>query len=213
MADTFSPLPGRDAYAAIRGFVYQVQRTILAWIALPDDGALLCEAGEDVDHVRNALASGGERLLEQIKYREGQLSLHAPEVLEALGNFLAARERNPGHELRFRFFTNAAATTERGHDFPGGFTGIDAWNAIRARNVPADERAATLAALRAVLSNAVAGGAGRRHPTQAAAVARFLDDADDATLVEELIDCVEFGRGGGSPSDSRERAARAGHGS
>lgn len=203
VADAFKPLPGRDAYAAIRGFVYQVQRTILAWLALPPDAALLCEAGEDIDHLRGVLSGDGTRLLEQVKFREERLSLHSPEILEALGNFLIARERNPHHDLRFRLFTNAKAMTERSHGFPGGIAGIDAWNAISTETMAADERAATLTALRAVLSNAVAAGAGRRHPTQAAAVSRFLDDANDATLAGELVDRVEFALGNAGVEDLR----------
>ena len=48
-AATFQPLPGRDAYAAVRGFLYQIQRTVLAWLSLDERTVLVCESGEDID--------------------------------------------------------------------------------------------------------------------------------------------------------------------
>ena len=53
--EAFNPLPSRDAFATIRGYLYQVQRTILAWLDISDDTILLCEAGEDIDYIRAAL--------------------------------------------------------------------------------------------------------------------------------------------------------------
>jgi hypothetical protein len=55
----FNPLPGRDAHAAIAGFVYQVERTILAWLDLPPDTILFCESGEDIDYVAAISAAEG----------------------------------------------------------------------------------------------------------------------------------------------------------
>ena len=42
----------RDAYAVIRGFVYQVERTILVWLDLEKENILYCECGEDIDYLR-----------------------------------------------------------------------------------------------------------------------------------------------------------------
>ena len=65
--------PYRDASATIRGFVYQVDLTILRWLELSDGQALELESGEDIDFVANNLnaeVNPTERRLEQVKHRE-----------------------------------------------------------------------------------------------------------------------------------------------
>jgi hypothetical protein len=127
----------RDAYAVIRGFVYQVERTILAWLDLDKEAVLYCECGEDIDYVRQLIDQGlegstEERLLEQIKYRQGTaLSLRSKEVLEAIANFVLHKKSNPHHQLKMRFFTNANPAKEKGvtvrmrvRYFSGSATGV-----------------------------------------------------------------------------------------
>ena len=114
----------RDAYAVIRGFVYQVERTILAWLDLDEETVLFCECGEDIDFVRQIVEQGSEgpveeRLLEQIKYHQGKaLSLRSKEILEAIANFVLHKKSNPHHRLKMRFFTNANPAKEKGAPFP-----------------------------------------------------------------------------------------------
>jgi hypothetical protein len=101
----FAHLPDRDAYATVRGSVYQVKLTIFRWLDLTQGQSLELESGEDIDLVAAALSSetfSSERLLEQIKHRESSLTLRSVSVLETLGNAIAHREPNPGHTLFFR---------------------------------------------------------------------------------------------------------------
>lgn len=198
--DQFSPLPGRDAYAAIRGFVYQVERTIQVWLDLPPSAALYCEAGEDVDRVGQALAGGADaegtkRLLEQIKFRKDTISLRSPEVRESLANSLATCERNAGQELRFRFFTNASPVAERGVRFPRGLTGIAAWEATRLESLDEQDLSGSLAVLRALLGTLPDDSRDQGVPVRAGILAEFIDGADDATLVSDLVGRFEFSTG------------------
>jgi hypothetical protein len=48
--------PGRDASAAIAGYVYQVNVTVQRWLNLGANEHLELEAGEDIDIVRRARA-------------------------------------------------------------------------------------------------------------------------------------------------------------
>ena len=77
----FQPLPDRDAWGTIRGYVYQVDVTLLRWLDLNDSEQLALECGEDIDRIGPALERGEEieRLLEQIKYRERNITLRYPE--------------------------------------------------------------------------------------------------------------------------------------
>ena len=47
----------RDATVVIRGYVYQVNTTLLKWIELEPDQRLELEAGEDIDSLQEAVAN------------------------------------------------------------------------------------------------------------------------------------------------------------
>ena len=52
--DGFEPARNQDAWATFRGFVYQVDLTLLRWGALEVDDYLELERGEDIDAVARA---------------------------------------------------------------------------------------------------------------------------------------------------------------
>lgn len=107
---SFEPGRVQDAWFVLRGFAYQVDVTLHRWLTLDSSADLLLECGEDIDHVAHALSS---RTLEQIKRRDGQITLRDPAVVMALVNFIQHRHRNPGQSLRYRFTTSAAIGMER----------------------------------------------------------------------------------------------------
>jgi hypothetical protein len=74
----FKEVKNRDAWSTIRGFVYQVDITILRWLNLKDNEILELEKGEDIDIVLQDLekASEDSRILEQVKFRESELNLN-----------------------------------------------------------------------------------------------------------------------------------------
>lgn len=148
----------RDAWATIRGYVYQVDHTIERWISLGPDEILELESGEDIDCLKPLLtievpgsATEQTRLLEQIKHRAGRLSLHSEAALAALANAFDHCEKNPTLQLLFRFTTNADAVREQGSALSPGISGLDAWNALRAATDPR-EHAQVLAALRLLIT-------------------------------------------------------------
>jgi hypothetical protein len=100
----------RDAWAIIRGYVYQVRCTVLRWLALDADTTLLCEWGEDLALVRNldaGEAAESEVVLEQIKYRAKRVTLRTPAVVDTLARFYEVRKDRRGMRLMLRFTTNA----------------------------------------------------------------------------------------------------------
>ena len=132
----FIPVKNRDAWATIRGFVYQVDLTINRWLALTENQVLELEKGEDIDIVSKSL-SGKEdiRVLEQIKHRESDVSLNQGWVLEILLTFYRHKQNNPEQNLLFRFVTNAKYTIERPAIIPKGEGGITMWNQLRSQDV------------------------------------------------------------------------------
>lgn len=174
---------GRDAFATIRGFVYQVELTILRWLELGNQEALELERGEDIDKISQQIADAQtdswDRLLEQVKYRT-RITMRTPGLRAALANFFEHRSLNPELSLRFRFTTNALPRREKLSPLPNGLTGVEAWRRIHAGEVSPTEAAELLGGLRQLLR-------GNSRPDGATvdswrAWRAFLDSSSDQEL-------------------------------
>jgi hypothetical protein len=187
----------RDASGAIRGFVYQVERTILAWLNLDEETVLYCECGEDIDYVRQLMDKGSEepteeRLLEQIKYRQGTaLSLRSKEILEAIANFVFNKKSNPRHQLKMRFFTNASPAKEKGIPFPGGLSGLEAWGQVRAGNYNPVETQTTVAYFKSIIIES----AQVLSSDAQQSLVDFVSPLDEQAIINELIIPIELAMG------------------
>src|SRR5437773_6975061 len=155
MSQAFVFNPQRDAYRAIRGFYYQIQLTVVRWLELRGESVLICECGEDIDHVSRLPDADFEtqrRILEQVKLRD-RITLRSPEALSALARFHDAVTANPAIDLRYRFSTTATVGREQSGGFPRGLPGITAWDlAVRGELSP-EEEIALIDALKRVVAN------------------------------------------------------------
>src|SRR5258708_6566364 len=114
MPQAFVYNPQRDAFRAIRGFDYQIELTVARWLELPTESVLVCECGEDIDHVSrlpDADVETQRRILEQVKLRD-RITLRSPEALSALARFHEALAANPAIDLRYRLSTTATVGRE-----------------------------------------------------------------------------------------------------
>ena len=186
----------RDAQAAIRGFVYQVDLTLLRWLKLDDTDLLLPERAEDIDIVARWMNGGGEQLLEQVKHLSGNITLKTPAVRGALAGFHEHRVANPRAPLKFRFSTNATVVRERTSYFDDKVPGIQAWNDVRTAAIASPTR---LASIRKTLLTEGSKPAELAAETWEPFVA-FVKAAQDEQLLEfvrsiefscGLADCVE----------------------
>jgi tetratricopeptide (TPR) repeat protein len=140
----------RDAYAAIAGFVYQVDRTVLRWLELRPDEILQLERGEDLDLVQVETGELSDpRILEQIKRRSSPLSLKSADALAAVARFCEHRKLNPTARLRFRFITTGTIAKEKAWKLPG--TAIESWQSINRGDLDDPEQATALEAIRTFL--------------------------------------------------------------
>ena len=133
----------RDAYGSIRGFVYQVDLTILRWLDLDGDEILELERGEDIDRLSTAIDGSPEgfaRLLEQVKVCIKNVTLKSAEAVEAIANASEHLANNQKLRLGFRFFTNAKIGRERRHPYPTWKSGLLIWEELRCEAIPADQR-------------------------------------------------------------------------
>ncbi|BAZ33703.1 hypothetical protein NIES4074_62170 (plasmid) [Cylindrospermum sp. NIES-4074] len=121
---SFTPVRNRDAWSTIRGYVYQVDLTIQRWLDLEPNQILELECGEDIDIVNRALIADSEecdRLLEQVKHRDNQITLRTPEAVTAIACFIEHRQTNStANNLIFRFTTNTKVGKERQSRPPKG---------------------------------------------------------------------------------------------
>jgi len=151
----------RDAWATIRGYVYQVDLSIARWLELAPGEMLLLERGEDIDLVTiglDSLIDGDDTViaqrLEQIKHLDANLTLRSPDALEALANAVVHRQANPTSTLRFLFTTNALIVTERPALFPDGTPALRTWERMRQDTGDAGTHKVALDTMRAALSGA-----------------------------------------------------------
>lgn len=151
-SSSFEVSRSRDATAAIRGYVYQVDTTILRWLQLKVGEELYLERGEDIDCVKQLWNAGQEEessLLEQVKSLSSKVTLRTPSTLAALANCYDHREQNRGQKLVFRFTTNAPIGKERLSPLAG--RGITVWNELRIKGKSEQHYATNLEGLRAIV--------------------------------------------------------------
>lgn len=145
----------RDAWATIRGYVYQVELTIARWLDLQPGEELELERGEDIDLVSEVVTASGEkqeRILEQVKHLQSvNVTLHSSQVIIALANFHAHQTDNPAISLRLRFTSNAGRGQEEASPFPEGTRGLDVWEAIRQGTLQELPLGIALAGIRSLL--------------------------------------------------------------
>lgn len=133
----------RDAWAAIRGYTYQVDRTLVSWLRLRPGEALELECGEDIDLLAPSVLAEGidlQRTLEQVKCVDRRVTLRSPSTREALCSFADHIDENPSIALRFRFLTNALP----GEESPAApllfVPGIQLWEDIRQGRIGSEKR-------------------------------------------------------------------------
>src|SRR4051812_42994721 len=96
--------PQHEAVDSLRGYSYQMLRSIETWLDLREGEVLALEGAEDLDRIGQ-----GGTTVEQVKDTagSGNVTLRSQSVLEAIGNFWEHLQRNPGTPLQFRFLTTA----------------------------------------------------------------------------------------------------------
>ncbi|SPZ48646.1 ATP-dependent transcriptional regulator [Agrobacterium tumefaciens] len=127
----------------MRGFSFQILRSIDAWLDLPSGEILMLEGAEDLDRIGPEGA-----LVEQVKDTagSGNITLRTAAVLAAIGNFWQHCQRNPDTLIRFRYLTTSDIGQERSDALADlDAAGIEAWQAIR--HAPTSTEALSGAAL------------------------------------------------------------------
>lgn len=144
----------RDAWATIRGYVYQVDLTINHWLDLQHDQVLELERGEDIDLVQAVINSPEveqQRLLGQIKHRDKNITLRSSEAIEALASFYEHTNANPNIDLKLRFITNAQIGKEKLSPIPQKTPALIAWELLRSGQIEGDTLSSYLTGIHKII--------------------------------------------------------------
>ncbi len=159
----------RSASKTLRGFEYQLYRSVLEWLQLAEEDQLYLEAGEDILRIRR-----GEVRHDQVKDRKAVVSLGRADVLQSLGHFWSYRGN--GVRATFRFITTGGVGVERGGPFGKGVRGIDVWRQAAAASP--EDAAEDVQRLRDFLT---------KRDKLAGPVRAFLQTAKAADIHRDLI--------------------------
>lgn len=165
----------RQAIAAIRGYVYQIHASTLAWASLAEDETLLLEVAEDfATIVRESLT------MVQIKDAPTgpATTLRSPGVIQTINAHWRFRTANPRLKVRSVYLTTGSLGRERSSPFEAGLNGLDAW-----RRAAID--GGTVDTLRGMLLTL---------PLDADLI-RWLETATDDVLREELFRSIHWEAG------------------
>jgi len=124
--------PARQAIASLRGYDYQIWRSVEAWVSLKEGEALYLECAEDFYR-----QSPDGITATQVKYSPAPISLGNRSIRQAILNYWKLRKDNPQQlALRFQFLSRGAVTKEKGNPL-GDKAGIGLWREAAKGDGPA----------------------------------------------------------------------------
>lgn len=173
----------RQAIASLRGYAYQLHRTVSEWLVLSPRDFLFIEAAEDYSRIGRHPDQIDEVLAAtQIKdtRQSGAVTLNSEDALAAIVNFWRLKQANQGRRVALTFLTTSLIGAERKNPFPSGLPGIAAWQAV------ARGEAGLIVELRAALQLRLVDQLELQH---------FLSISDDSAFVAELIKPITWSCG------------------
>lgn len=121
----FTGVPNRDATASIRGYVYQIYQSVLAWMTLDEVSILVLEGTEDFD-----VHTESEVVATQVKCESKNVTLRSKAVVDAINNFWTHRLSNSDFRVYLRYLTTATPGCEQGTPFGADMPGLVYWKSV-----------------------------------------------------------------------------------
>lgn len=115
--------PTREAIDSLRGYVYQIYQSTLAWTELDVDEFLFLEVAED-------FAVVAEKALQavQVKDTARRVTINSEDIVASIDSFVELQEGNPNHKVTLRHLTTSTIGVERKlEDRVGGEAVLLAW--------------------------------------------------------------------------------------
>ncbi len=100
--------PSREAIDSLRGYVYQIYQSALAWTELEDDESLYLEVAEDFAVVaKDALKAV------QVKGTNQRVTINSEEIIATIDSFVELQEKNPNIRVTLRHLTTSTIGKEK----------------------------------------------------------------------------------------------------
>nr|VFJ90153.1 MAG: hypothetical protein BECKLFY1418A_GA0070994_101027 [Candidatus Kentron sp. LFY] len=127
---TTTPIPkgneAREAIDALRGYVYQIYQSALAWIELQPEEILFLEVAEDyaviVADALNAV---------QVKETGHNVTINSGDVVASIDSFVVLRLKNPELQVRLRHLTTSRIGKEKSAEYRiGDAPTLETWRKL-----------------------------------------------------------------------------------
>ncbi|MCC0036561.1 MAG: hypothetical protein H6887_15015 [Hoeflea sp.] len=160
----------REAIDSLRGYVYQIFQSALAWTELNEGEFLFLEVAEDY-----AVAAQNALKAVQVKETAGSVTINSDDIVASIDSFVELRERNPGMDVTLRHLTTSTIGKEKKvGDRVNGLPTLDAWRKLA--------KAGDLTELRQVLAES----------KLSKKTKEFIEGFDDAGLRENFLKKIYF---------------------
>lgn len=160
----------REAIGSLRGYVYQIFQSALAWTELKGDEFLFLEVAEDY-----AVAAKDALQAVQVKETVGRVTINSDDIVASIDSFVELQERNPGLTVTLRHLTTSTIGKEKKvKDRVGDIPTLDAWRKLA--------RSGDLTELRRVLKSSKVSKKTKD----------FVDGLDDDGLREKFLKRIHF---------------------
>ena len=131
----------REAIDSLRGYVYQVYQSALAWTELKEDEFLFLEVAEDY-----AVAAKNALQAVQVKDTAARVTINSDDIVASIDSFVELQANNPSLKVTLRHLTTSTIGKEKKlHERVGDLPTLDAWRDLA--------RSGDLTELRRVLGN------------------------------------------------------------
>lgn len=116
----------REAIDALRGYVYQIYQSALAWIELGAEEFLFLEVAEDyavvADNALNAV---------QVKETAHNVTINSSDIIASIDSFVGLRKNNPDLQVRLRHLTTSKIGKEKSEEHRIGNTPtLETWRTL-----------------------------------------------------------------------------------
>lgn len=143
--------PAREAIDSLRGYVYQIYQSALAWTEIKVDEFLYLEVAEDF-----AIAAANALEAVQVKETVSRVTINSDDVVASIDSFIELQEKNPSLNVSLRHLTTSDIGKEKKPEHRIGETPtLIAW-----RNLA---KAGDLFDLRKVLENSKLSDKSKKH--------------------------------------------------
>ena len=100
--------PKREAIDSLRGYVYQIYQSALAWTEIKDDEFLYLEVAEDY-----AVVAATALKAVQVKETAKPVTINSPDILTSIDSFVDLKKGNPSLNVTLRHLTTSQITKEQ----------------------------------------------------------------------------------------------------